>query len=400
MIDLDLRHRTLHKRSDVGEGEVDGALLLFSATERRLHQLNPTAAAIWRAVDDTRTVADVVDAVAAAYDVDSPTIEPDVCEVLLRLRDGGLLLDDRDVQERLPPARESRIPAPATDSFRIGPMAALDTTLFIDVDRSAPESAILIAVLGDALAPLTAQHGSHVNLDRSAGPVSLLEARHHDDGWTIIRNDNEVISRATRDRAVRTLLAEVNAIALEGMTNALVFHAAAIDFPAGVVMFPGVSNAGKSTLAAQLVEHGYGYLTDEAAALAASGEVQPFHKSLCLERGAQALLPTLAPRHGGTSGVWDVDPRRIGPGRLSDGGPLTAIVFPRFVVGGDLSMRALAPIEAIELLLANAFDFAHLGAVAFERLAELATSVPCHALDHGGQPDVLIELGRRFGSVA
>ncbi len=400
MIDLELHQRVLHKRADVGEGEVGGALLLFSSTERRLHQLNPTAAAIWRAVDETRTVADVVDAVAAAYDVDSPTIEPDVCEVLMRLRDGGLLLDDRDAQDRLPPARRSRIPGPASDSVRIGPIAALDTTLFIDVDHSAPEAAMLATLLEHAVAPLAAQHGSRIELDRSAGTVALLEARHHGDGWTVIRNDSEVVSRATRDRAVRTLLAEVNAIALEGMTNALVFHAAAIEFPAGVVLFPGVSNAGKSTLAAQLIGRGHGYLTDEAAAITASGEVHPFHKSLCLEHGAQALLPTLAPRHGGTSGVWDVDPRSIGPGRLSDGGALAGIVFPRFCGGSDVGLRALAPIEAIELLLANAFDFAELGAEAFERLAQLAISMPCHALDHGGQPETLTMLERRFGSVS
>ncbi len=400
MIDLDLRGRVLYKRSDVGEGEVDGALLLFSATDRRLHQLNASASAIWRAVDAHRTASDVVEAVAAEYAVESPAIEHDVFDVLLRLREGGLLLDEHDQARPQPADQRSSVAPPAPDSIRIGPVHALDTALFIDIDLVSDDAAALHALLQSALSPILGEDAGALDLDGPLRQVALLEARHRDEGWTIIRDDDEVASRCSNDRAVRTLLAELNALALDGVTDALVFHAAGIEFPSGIVMFPGFSNAGKSTLAAQLLERGHGYLTDEATAVTATGDARSFHKSLCLERGAQMILGHLEPTHGATAGVWDVDPRVIGPGRLCEGGPLSAVVFPRFSHAAELSFRPIGAIEAVERLLENAFDFEHLGASAFERLSSLATSVPCFALDHGGQADVMRTLEAKFGSVS
>lgn len=397
MIDLDYDQRVLYRRRDVGEGEIDGDLLLFSATDRRLHQLNRSAASIWGAVGGGRTCAEIVGIVADEYAVEPSSIRTDVIAVLESLAEGGLVRET-DEHTAEPAGRRAPISAPVEGAVRVGPVRAIDTSVFFDIGSpDHPESAEVREKLERALAPLLPMYGAMVELNEPPRSVAVLRAERDDDGWSVHRGERAAIGRCGVDTAVRALLTELNVVALEGAHDSLVLHAASIEFEAGVVVFPGVSNAGKSTLAAQLVERGHRYVTDEATACTAALTARPFHKSLCLEPGAQRVLPHLAPVGGPTHGVWDVDPRSIGPGLLSSGGPIVGIVFPRYTAGGGVALRPLAELATVELLLENAFDFAHLGASAFERIAEIARTIPCFALDHGGQPEVVTLLERQFG---
>lgn len=82
----------------------------------------------------------------------------------------------------------------------------------------------------------------------------------------------------------------------------LVFiHAGVVDTPAGVIMLPGRSFAGKTTLTGALLEAGCGYMSDEYAVLTSEGLVLAYPRRLSfrvdgarVDRRAEAPVPTEA----------------------------------------------------------------------------------------------------------
>jgi len=226
-----------------------------------------------------------------------------------------------------------------------------------------------------------------------------LEVWAEDSSWLLRRDGRDITTASSEFALRRAVVAEVNAGAIQALSRSIGFHAGAVEFPAGIVIFPGHSNAGKSTLVAQLLQRGHRYLTDEASAInVISGDVLPFTKSLCIDSGARSLFSDLAPPNQATSPSWDVDPARIGPGKLGEAGPPVAFVFPTYQVGGELAFSALTRVAAMERLLENSFDFAATGEAGAERMLALADNVPCFELLHGGQPGHLDVLDTTFGT--
>ena len=197
-----------------------------------------------------------------------------------------------------------------------------------------------------------------------------------------------VASVRSRTQCLRTILSNLNSAPLDAIDDALVLHAAAAEIDGAVLAFAGVSNAGKSTLVTQLVERGHRYLTDEALVVdLETFEARPFTKSICIDPGAQPLLAHLEPggRSHSRGSTWDVDPRAVGPGRLSDGGPIRSLVFPIYRARTDsAALRELEPLECIHRLLRNTFDFSALGQDGFAALVRMATRLPAWELAHGG----------------
>jgi serine kinase of HPr protein (carbohydrate metabolism regulator) len=58
--------------------------------------------------------------------------------------------------------------------------------------------------------------------------------------------------------------------------SALFVHAGVVAWRGRAVLIPGASNAGKSTLVAELVRRGATYYSDEYAAIDAAGRVHPY----------------------------------------------------------------------------------------------------------------------------
>ena len=79
------------RRSDLNYRTIDGETLILNREEGRLHQLNPTASFIWDCCDGNSDIAEIIDRLAAAYEVDSSTARKDVEEILSNLRSSKLL---------------------------------------------------------------------------------------------------------------------------------------------------------------------------------------------------------------------------------------------------------------------------------------------------------------------
>lgn len=71
--------------------EIDGELVLYDVESNRTLHLDPRATLIWRVLDGSVTLAELVDDLSDVFDVDPTTIRADVEPMLARLHDLGFL---------------------------------------------------------------------------------------------------------------------------------------------------------------------------------------------------------------------------------------------------------------------------------------------------------------------
>ena len=79
------------RRSDLNYRTIDGETVILNREEGQLHQLNPTASFIWDCCDGNSNIAEIIDRLAGAYEVEPSAARKDVEEVLLKLRKSNLL---------------------------------------------------------------------------------------------------------------------------------------------------------------------------------------------------------------------------------------------------------------------------------------------------------------------
>ncbi len=380
---------SVHRTPSVMEGVVDGQAVLFNLGDRQLHQLNDSGATCWKLLERNHSVASLIDAVAEAYDLTAHDVGNDVETLVQSFLAGGLCSSEP------PRAKSSNHPLPEVINLdpgisarTIGPFSVFGVPVFVE-----SHDALLFGDLSAILSPLI--ENTDANTYSSGIAVSISVSR-RGEFWSVSTNGAPGRNFASRESVKRHVVATINSEPLGYVTDMVAFHAAAVEFESGVVLFPGVSNAGKSTLVTQLVHRGYRYLTDEAAAVrVGTREAAPFPKSITLEPASQrALSGTINRTASGTS--IDIDPRTVGPGILSCGGPITGLVFPEYVEDAKTNVRSLEPFEVFSQLLANAFLFDHVGQCAFDTIVSLANEMAGFALVHSGEESHLDEIESLF----
>lgn len=71
--------------------ELDGEAVILSLDQGVYYGLNPVGAFAWALLERPRTVAELRDAVVEAYEVDAPTAEADLLELLADMAARGLV---------------------------------------------------------------------------------------------------------------------------------------------------------------------------------------------------------------------------------------------------------------------------------------------------------------------
>ncbi|MGI9606337.1 MAG: hypothetical protein ACR2P0_09395 [Acidimicrobiales bacterium] len=369
--------RTIVMSPHVNHAVVDGQMVLFSHADRYPRLLNATAAHIFLLAGSPIAELDIVEAVARAHAVATLDVAADVCGVLDALIDDDLcrLVESQvEADAPLPTPRRSLNP-PAT---AIGPIMALGTRLFIDVPTAYPE---LREQLSNAVDPLRS-----LDLRSDRGDI-VVRIDVNGAAWTIFANDTPVTTVGSPVECRRMVLSLLNTLPLELVEDGVVLHAASARVNGMGVVFPGDSGAGKSTIVAQLIARGHGYLTDEAVVIDLRDLVaEPFPKSLRIEPGAQRLLSHLEPHDSELRDAsWDVDPRSIEPASIAGRASIERIVFPQYRKGVRRAvLRRVQPVDALLRLLRATFDFRASGQEGFGALARLAESVPAYELLHSG----------------
>ncbi|MEM9466192.1 MAG: PqqD family peptide modification chaperone [Actinomycetota bacterium] len=369
---------TPSRATGVYEGVVDGARVLFNSVDRRLHVLNPSAASLWDGLRHPTTVATLTAEVAGAFGVDAGSIRVEVERTLDRFVADGL-------------AGELRRPATATMAEPLTRpvgepatvIAALGTTIAIHLD--AP---MVSAAIQRVTAPL-----------RTSAPADAWIALDEGDRqWTVTSSLGTDTRTGSRLAGVLRVVSEINNVVVAGRDDHLVFHAGAVARNGRAVLLPGSSNRGKSTLTTALVRAGFDYLTDEAAAVDATGVVHPFAKAIALDPGSFALFPDLAPDPANAVEAvmarreWHIDPSRLGG--TAGPSPVAAIVCPSWRAGSVTRLARIGGTEAVHTLLGDAFDFAAGGADVFDILLDLVASVPVYRLRYSELTDAIATIDR------
>jgi hypothetical protein len=145
--------------------------------------------------------------------------------------------------------------------------------------------------------------------------------RRQDRRYRLLYGDGDTPMMSSNDPGdvLKHFFWNVNSEAIRRTGDFLLIHSGSVVSPSGnAVLIPGRSGSGKSTLVAGLVRAGFGYLSDEAAAIdPVTRRLYPYPKALTLKENKAELFPELASKNGSAlvKGQLHLHPEDIGPGK-------------------------------------------------------------------------------------
>jgi len=157
-------------------------------------------------------------------------------------------------------------------------------------------------------------------------------------------------------------------------------HAAVLEWRGRAVVLPGLSRAGKSTLALALVLAGARYLSDELLAYTSAGRAEPVPRALKIRDECVGYFPELAARFVGAGEGRFLPFAALPEDVLSGPVPVGAVCVPRWSPEGTDRPVALTPGEALLALTASSLNFGAHRAQSLEWLAELVGGATTLAL--------------------
>ena len=87
---MDAATRVVAARDQVSV-EVDGEAVILGLADGVYYGLDPVGARVWGLMEQPRTVAELRDAIVAEWEVDAPTAEADLLELLAEMAARGLV---------------------------------------------------------------------------------------------------------------------------------------------------------------------------------------------------------------------------------------------------------------------------------------------------------------------
>jgi len=158
-------------------------------------------------------------------------------------------------------------------------------------------------------------------------------------------------------------------------------HAAVVVWKGDAIVLPGLSRAGKSTLALALLLEGARYLSDELLAYTRAGRAEPLPRALKIRDECAGYFPELAGRFVGRGEgrflTFDALPAEV----VAPSTPVGAIVVPRWVAGARNRPEPISRGEALLALAAASLNFGTHRELSLDWLAELAGERTTFALE-------------------
>ena len=229
---------------------------------------------------------------------------------------------------------------------------------------------------------------------------SVVGPRQGAGGYTLFLDGAKVLDTSTPEAMCHVLLGHVNQEAVRQTPTHVILHASAAEHRGRALLFPARSESGKTTLVAGLVRAGFGYFTDEAAAIdPGSLVVEPYPKALSIDPGSWPLFPELEPavpaalRHF-VGAQWHVDPCAIRADARASAARPTIVVAPRFVPGARTRLEPLSRADALVLLVEGAFNVRSHGGGGVETLAAILRMSVCRRLLMGDLHEAVRLVGQ------
>lgn len=150
-------------------------------------------------------------------------------------------------------------------------------------------------------------------------------------------------------------------------------HAGVVHAGAGLILIPGTSHTGKSTLTQALIAQGCRYYSDEYAVIRADGRVEAFPRPL-----SQRLGPG-EERH--------IPAEELGWSATLEPAPVLLVVSTRYERGSIFEPETLSPGQAVLELFANTVSAQIAPALAMQRLPIVAAGALCLKGVRGEAPE-------------
>jgi HprK-related kinase A len=171
----------------------------------------------------------------------------------------------------------------------------------------------------------------------------------------------------------------------------LLLHAAVIEKNGQAVILPGQTGAGKSTLCAALVGHGWRLLSDEMAMIdLTTTELIPIVRPVSLKNESISIIKKFVPDAEMGESFHDT-----AKGTVAHMKPLVSsvqnaklrtkgrwVVFPQFRKDSPISVESMSSASAVLDLAKNAFNYNVLGACGFDKLCDLVQDCDCFQLEY------------------
>lgn len=266
---------------------------------------------------------------------------------------------------------------------QLGPYAALAYRFEISVDDP-----LLAGHVEEMLTGLRDEEMLTGLRDESPARVSSYRIVGAGGHYGLSQGQHVLVRSGSAARTLATLMWHVNQQAVaSAAADHVVVHAAAAVRDHESLLLPAPMESGKTTLVAGLVARGWGYLTDEAAAIALdSGLVRCYGKPLSLDPGTHSLFPALCPAASPASlrtGQWQVPASAIRPDAVAEPAPVGAVIFPRYVPAARTELRPVSRGEALARLADCAFTWSPPYAPRWRRLADSLRASRCAELTVG-----------------
>jgi len=168
-------------------------------------------------------------------------------------------------------------------------------------------------------------------------------------------------------------------------------HAAVLVKNGQAILFPALPGSGKSTLSAYLGLTGWSVYSDEMAVIDTQTlEVLPLFRPVCVKNNSIDLVKQWHPSSIVTPVCRDTQKGDVAHVKVLDwlhytqlqGAQITAVVFPKYVAGSELTIYQLTQLDAFAQLSKNAFNYNVLGAQAFDIVSKIVKSAKLFQLEH------------------
>jgi hypothetical protein len=255
--------------------------------------------------------------------------------------------------------------------------------LGFDVEIRASDAG-MAEVLAELFAPLAVGGTAAHVLSISSSDEGGGEIR-----WAVHLDAVRLIRTEAKSIAFQHLLWEANRHAIDETRDLALVHASAAVVDGRAIVLPGPMGAGKSTLAAALVQAGAGYLPDEIVAIDPGTRlVVPYPKYLSLGPALAHLVPDRPVSQ--RSFVGDqllVSPEVIRPDAVAAPAPPGVVVFPRYRPGATTTVDPLRPAAALAALAQHAFHLETDGPRVLATFADTVQQAACFALESSDVDD-------------
>jgi len=178
----------------------------------------------------------------------------------------------------------------------------------------------------------------------------------------------------------------------------LIIHAAVVERDGQAVLLPGLPGAGKSTLCAALVHHGWRLMSDEFALVRpADGLLDAVPRPISLKNESIDIVRgfgpdvVLGPRSKNTfkGEVAHMRPPADSVARAGEPSRPAWIIFPAFTKGAETRLDPVSRARAHFELASNSFNYRFLGGDGFRLLVDVIEGCACHRLTYSRLDEAL-----------